>query len=410
MVRSSSRFISWQSIALVGAVATLLCINLGVQITGAPGDRREISSKKDLSILPHGDDTISPPLSFIRNSTTTSSSDFSLLESLASLPLCSRAQVKDGRWIQLKLERPPYISKTSHLRCYPLEYYQTTPWLSWDWSTFDESCELSGWNGNKLCRLLRFATVSIIGDSLSWEMYSSLLQLLGQRVLQSSQHRSKIEKANHGQLACGGKTKFIWRNDAHLENITDSIMNDFPTVLILNRGAHFKNDTILMPGIRQSLQEVRDWLALCAERGLKCHFFWRTTVPGHPGCGNFTEPVNDIEFLESRVADLQLYNNRSIYYRWYDYQHQNKLVLQELRDSGLEYQVIDAYELNMRRPDEHRAHQGDCLHSCYPGKMDVYNRLLLHYLNMVRSDEDVKRLEVRFQSYLARASNEASNE
>jgi hypothetical protein len=55
--------------------------------------------------------------------------------------------------------------------------------------------------------------------------------------------------------------------------------------------------------------------------------------------------------------------------------------------------IIDAYELNMLRPDEHRAHQADCLHNCYPGKMDVYNQLLLHHLTMQRTAEDVQQLQ-----------------
>jgi hypothetical protein len=47
----------------------------------------------------------------------------------------------------------------------------------------------------------------------------------------------------------------------------------------------------------------------------------------------------------------------------------------------------------MLRPDEHRAHQTDCLHNCYPGKMDVYNHLLLHHLTMQRTVEDVQQLQ-----------------
>jgi hypothetical protein len=126
---------------------------------------------------------------------------------------------------------------------------------------------------------------------------------------------------------------------------------------------------------------------------MKCHFFWRTSVPGHPECGTFPKPVNDLALMEERVANLAFYNNRSINFHWYDYQHQNELVLKEIEKAGIEYNIIDAYYLNMLRPDEHRAHQDDCLHNCYPGKMDVYNQLMLHFLRMNRSKSDVKKAE-----------------
>ena len=437
------------------AIAVLLCINLLVYISGIPSisslvrvqqrsslydkrskdsrssEQQEVESVLPTSVparLPTNSPTKGAPIretsiveeepsspassstELSNNDSNDSNKSFSELSVVnntirESRPPCTRSQIKNGRWLPISLpDGPPYVSLTSHLRCYPHEYYRQKPYKTWDWVPFDSSCELAAWNASQFCNLLRYATVSIVGDSLSWEMYSSLLQLLGARVRQSFQHKSKTEQANHAQLACKDQTtRFIWRNDPRLENVTDSIRHDFPTVLILNRGAHFKNDTVLLPGIRENIEQVRAWWEVCRKRGIKCHFFWRTSVPGHPGCGNFSEPVNDIAWMESRVANFSLYwSNRSINYHWYDYHHQNKLVLQELEQSGLEeYQVIDAYELNMRRPDEHRAHEGDCLHNCYPGKMDSYNRLLLHFLKRDRREEDSQRLEELFQKYAA---------
>lgn len=106
------------------------------------------------------------------------------------------------------------------------------------------------------------------------------------------------------------------------------------------------------------------------------------------------------------IADRSLYNNRTLGYHWFDYQHQNLLVEEFLKkelvlkhspameqtqevDHYNELQILDAYYLNVLRPDEHRAHQGDCLHNCYPGKMDVYSRLLLHYLLGQRTQQDI---------------------
>lgn len=194
--------------------------------------------------------------------------------------------------------------------------------------------------------------------------------------------------------------RLVFRRDDILSNITGAINDAFPEVLVFNRGAHYVNDSRLISGIQTNIEEVKNWKSRCKAMGIRCHAFWRTSVPGHPNCDriNFSEPVNNLEAMEAWISNRSNYNNRTIKYHWYDYQHQNELVLsllqQELKD---DFDVLDAYYLNILRPDEHRAHQGDCLHSCYPGKMDVYNRLLLHFLYMRRTWEDVYQLKNVFE-------------
>jgi hypothetical protein len=249
-------------------------------------------------------------------------------------------------------------------------------------------------------------TVSIMGDSLSWEQYSSLLQLLGKRVHQNDQHASRLEDRNVIYFACQEQnrgTKFVFRNDAQLkaETISNSINNDFPTVFILNRGAHYVNDTELLDDINDLLPVLLSWQQSCTKMYHRCHLFWRTTVPGHPNCMEYTSPVNNISLMESLVESRSSYTDETMWdYHWQDFKHQNNLILDLLQQysasTGLQYEVIDAYEINILRPDRHRWHQNDCLHSCYPGKMDVYNQLLLHYLLASRSTDDVQYIIDRF--------------
>jgi hypothetical protein len=310
-------------------------------------------------------------------------------------PLCTREQIIHGKWVEEQLPKPPYITPTVHLRCYPHElYYKEGPWDTYRWSPHDKQCTLTRWDQETFCSLMRGATVAIVGDSLSWEHYSSLIQLNGLKTHQGYQHQSRELQMNIAQSVCRGRTRVVYRRDDKLQNVTDAIASTFPTVLVLNRGAHYVNDTVLLDDIKHNLQEVQKWLHDCDQKyHMKCHFFWRTSVPGHPECGTFSKPVNDLALMEERVANLAFYNNRSINFHWYDYQHQNELVLKEMEKAGIEYNIIDAYYLNMLRPDEHRAHQDDCLHNCYPGKMDVYNQLMLHFLRMNRSKSDVKKAE-----------------
>jgi hypothetical protein len=382
------------------------------------------------------------------------------------LPLCTRDQVKQGEWVHVRLSQPPYVTPTVHLRCYPRDHYYGPHYDTWAWhphasaapvsvvtiaaanshNAIDDgeeddgdgddgeeddgdgdddeeqevddtstSCEFTEWQPDLFCSLLQSATIAIVGDSLSWENYASLVQLLGLKTKQGYQHQSLELGTNIQQSVCGGQTSVVYRRDDQLSKLpavwqkqqqqastATSSHYSFPTVLILNRGAHYVNDTMLLAGIRRNLNQVDEWMQECRVLQVDCHFFWRTSVPGHVGCDDddddknknhldFSRPVNDVNAMEARIANRTLYSERQLKYHWYDYQHQNELVLRELERSGLDYTVLDAYHLNVLRPDEHRSHQEDCLHNCYPGKMDVYNQLLLHYLRQRVSESSVQR-------------------
>jgi hypothetical protein len=140
------------------------------------------------------------------------------------------------------------------------------------------------------------------------------------------------------------------------------------------------------------LDVVQEWLDRCHHMNIKCHFFWRTTVPGHINCHNFAGPVNDLEAMEAYVANMSLYDDTTLAYHWQDFRRQNLLVESELRKRArrVPHRILDGYRINILRPDRHHLH--DCLHSCYPGKMDVYPQLMLHYLRIDRTADDVERL------------------
>lgn len=306
--------------------------------------------------------------------------------------LCSGEEIKNGTWEPITMEQPPYITKTEHLRCYPLSEYTSGEWKTYDWKPASH-CKLTRWNRGQFCSLLRRATVMVIGDSLSWEHFSSMGQLLGMRIYQTTQHESKLYQQNYVKLACKNQVRLVFRRDDKLMNLTAAIESTFPQVLVMNRGAHYVNDTRLISEIQQNIKVLKIWKNRCREMGIKCHLFWRTSVPGHPLCDqkNYTQPINNLGAMESLIANRSNYNNRTIKYHWFDYRHQNELVLdmlyQELGDGELD--LLDGYHINLLRPDEHRAHQGDCLHNCYPGKMDVYSQLMLHFLKMRRNRNDV---------------------
>ena len=109
------------------------------------------------------------------------------------------------------------------------------------------------------------------------------------------------------------------------------------------------------------------------------------SVPGHLNCQTATQPTQDLQEMEAWINNPNNYDNITINYHWYDFAHQNKLILQLLSDAQLSLTVLPAYHINSLRPDLHRSHQNDCLHNCYPGVMDVYSQLLGHFLKRERT-------------------------
>jgi hypothetical protein len=329
------------------------------------------------------------------------------LDSSLNIPLCARDEIRVGSWQPVTLKAPPYIPDTQQLRCYPKHMYKQEYWNTYDWQPSSPGCTFVKWNPVHFCLLLYRATILVIGDSLSWEHYRSLNHLLGsnRNIHQKDQHQSKVLQSNIVRYACPKQQmRLVYRRDDLLTNVSQAIFDEgtFPHVIVMNRGAHYKNDTALLTGVRRVIQEVRAWQEECHRRNIKCHFFWRTSVPGHPQCNytatSFSTPVNDLAKMEAMISNRSLYNNRTLQYHWFDYQHQNLLVEDLLRqelllnnavDTDNTVQILDGYYLNVLRPDEHRSFQGDCLHNCYPGKVDVYSRLLLHYLIQQRTTKDV---------------------
>jgi GDSL/SGNH-like Acyl-Esterase family found in Pmr5 and Cas1p len=343
---------------------------------------------------------------------------------IKKLPLCRRYLIRLGQWLPaVNVTAPPYKTSVQHLRCYPSEEYTTTTtgksrWThTYKWvpdAAFVGECAFDDYRADDLCALLPRATIAIVGDSLSWEQYRSLISLHHTLTRQGYQQQSYELHQNIQQAICAdGLTTVVYRRDDHLLNLADAIRQNFPTVLILNRGAHYVTDDELKRDLVGIIQTVKEWLKTCEKKyQMECHFFWRTSVPGHIGCNETSSsssditttaksnakitarriPHNNLADMEAWVENKSNYNSVSIDYHWHDFRRQNELVLKEFKKAELSnFQVIDAYHLNILRPDEHRTHQGDCLHSCFPGKMDVYNQLLLHFLKMQRSPNDVRR-------------------
>ena len=198
-------------------------------------------------------------------------------------------------------------------------------------------------------------------------------------------------------------SKLIGKRDFFLHATPEIIKEYQPDILILNRGAHYTPDselihdlnTTIIPALKlwqeecQSRQEplhtgtgamVQEYDGTDTPRSLRtnswtrtralhgsnqyqnsvrqCMLIWRTSIPGHPNCTDFKRPSNSLSEMEALVqtgAAIKGYN-------WEKFKDQNAIAVKMLIDAGLDFDVMDAYKVNILRPDGH-AGPKDCLHS-----------------------------------------------
>lgn len=239
------------------------------------------------------------------------------------------------------------------------------------------------------------AVIMFIGDSITFEMYASLVHLTGGKVTKRVHIRAVFNIGLPIVInTCGNNNvTLIYRWSKYLAGGGTSVPiqlmleQQFPVMIVMNTGSHYQDDNAYRSNMGGALNQIRDWQQLCRDRmNITCPFFWRTTPPGAPNCMTFTKPVNNIYKMEDHLASNPIYN-------WEKFRYQNDMALQilETADVGLNYEIIDGYEIGIRRPDVH-ASETDCLHSNGMAVGDAYSTVLLHHLSSSRTMEDVSKV------------------
>jgi GDSL/SGNH-like Acyl-Esterase family found in Pmr5 and Cas1p len=305
-----------------------------------------------------------------------------------AVQMCSRSQLKNGEWKAASWDQPPYLpenhSKMSS--CMSDDTALHVPWTDYEWVSRD-NCQFDPFDSNTFCRAaqrLNISRIAIVGDSLTWEHYASLLMLLRVPVIERDQMISMEANVNiiHTQ-ACDGQVQTLYRRDDYLTKVWDVLPTFHPDLLVLNRGAHYVPDEPLTMEFTEMLTNLTNFYQNQQQHGQQPKLIYRTTVPGHENCHAYTEPNNNLTQMEELIAS----SNR---FQWNDFKRQNQLLLHLLEQHTsnttatmsvpvLQVKIMDAYEINSRRPDKHKGGT-DCLHSCFPGKMDVYSQILQHYM------------------------------
>uniref|UniRef100_A0A7S1URL3 Uncharacterized protein n=1 Tax=Grammatophora oceanica TaxID=210454 RepID=A0A7S1URL3_9STRA len=307
----------------------------------------------------------------------------------ANSSFCTPQQLAKGTWVKNITDRAPYsvAQQFGNLlvsKCYNVtDVFSVTPWISYEWVPNDD-CVFRAWDPDLFCSRFANQTISFLGDSLSWEMFCALGYSLGTAYL--DEHligRPAIASKTDVIIdVCHNTTRLTFRRDDYLQQIPTILQEQNPNILVLNRGAHYVDDVRLEQGIRENIAQLEAHQRNLTFRNDKFQVVLRLTVPGHPLCKQFQEPSSSLEDMWSLINNKSLYTKdfhpKAPTFRWWEFQKQNSLILDLYRReiSNVSYQVLDAVIPLVLRPDLH----SDCLHSCLPGRIDLYHRMFLHQL------------------------------
>lgn len=307
------------------------------------------------------------------------------------LPLCTMEQVKTGIWKPIRLPKPPFIPTYLQFRneCYTNDELQNAPhWDTHYWEPTD--CSFPPWDADEFCALSKNKTIAIIGDSLSLEHFSALAHQLGFFGNIDDVWKKEADGKNYIVSVCDHQTTLLYRRTFFLEPrmLADVLSIITPDIMVLNRGSWFSVDGKLLKSMKRLGPVLQTYQETCRNASLDCQLIWRTTVPGHPDCRQFTEPATSIAAMEAHIANLSLYSRYGRgKFHWWDFSRQNSLVVDLLQEWVSVDNIMPAYDINILRPDQHtmenRSNEIDCLHNCgVSGKVTVYNQLLLQMMKL----------------------------
>ena len=213
--------------------------------------------------------------------------------------------------------------------------------------------------------------VVIVGDSVNKQLHTSLKESF---LLNSKSQCTSLTDID--VFSCPNNnsvTVAFYRNDLlslitanesftkhAYEQIWISKLTNPKSLLILNRGAHFENDSKLIKDINVTFSFLRKHYP-------NVSIIWRNTPPGvnlHNGV--FSVPLQSTPKVPHR-------------YHWDEFQRQNEIVRILLETYYPETLVIDVVSPSILRQDAHY----DEIHYCIPGPVSLWVDLILSALHLV---------------------------
>ena len=260
------------------------------------------------------------------------------------------------------------------------------PAVTWVWQPrADCQYPYLPWDQGAFCAALRGRSVLAVGDSMSRQFHQTLEDLAAPGVGAPCTGRGFGAGTCRGHVICGPgsgggqRVRLLWRR-------SDRLRIDFRRrfelkanfgeeqwvaesaafrIIVLNRGAHFEADGLLLRQLRTTLAYLtadrRDALVLV-----------RTTPPGHPRCAGVHAPL--------KRYDPPL----SLPFHWGEFERQNAAVRAMLAAEYPGVLLLDVAPSTAMRADSHLlgSRGRDCLHYKIPGPLDEWARLLFNALHL----------------------------
>lgn len=225
----------------------------------------------------------------------------------------------------------------------PREKYQWVP----------DTCEVLKWNATQFCDLLGDRTIYLDGDSTMDQAANSLL--------------SRIYVGNG---SCANRIFFRRDFDSMFRGLPGRLHDTNASIAMFNWGAHCHDDGDIAMFWTAFNTTVNSPMMQKVIHDQNITLVWRTNHPAHHFCQGILEPstYNIDHYLQfNKTVDVYDWNGFS---RW-DYQSLDwakKLNMKVLDMSPLYYR-IDSHPTN-----------GDCLHYCLPGPIDLFSDLMMQML------------------------------
>lgn len=150
----------------------------------------------------------------------------------------------------------------------------------------------------------------------------------------------------------------------------------FYDIIVFSTGPHY-HKTIsrskemmdyFTPKFQMDLLRIKD---MYVDHPIKPILIYKTENPAHYGCKRFTQPVNSLN--RQKLVEL---NRHETNYKWYNQFPIEDRITHICRQFNVNIMRMDPL---FYRPDSHPA-EFDCLHYCTPGPLNLFSRLLLHFL------------------------------
>lgn len=230
-------------------------------------------------------------------------------------------------------------------------------------------------DAHEFCSILNGRNVLMLGDSI---MHGSWLSW-GNQILHGLNHSClPYEKL----VPCRNMSLMFVRNDRlslvvnetvdnvgkHTECPWANLIENYNiTLIVMNRGAHYENDT-------KTLHDINVTMSFLQSRHPDLFIVWRNTIIGHTMWKQYgglsDKPLKEPPVLLPHLTP----------YNWDKFKGQNAAIRNFFEDHYPgKVLFLDAYTPTILRADNHV----DQLHYCIPGVMDNWIRLLYNALRLL---------------------------